>query len=142
METETQKHSNISVAKKTHFSHLTKFSFCCLVSIGTVKKTSKKVKISMCKNQKDESFLNPRVLMLQQMANISPNKVLSKKMSEKRREEKRREISFFSVPCYPPTFILSHHWYAPLQAASLGASILLRRGLLWQCGYFFCRHWP
>lgn len=66
----------------------------------------------------------------------------SEKRREEKREEKRREISFFCVPCYPPTFILSHHWYAPFQAASLGASILLRRGLLWQCGYFFCCHWP
>lgn len=38
MKTEAQKHFNISVTKKNPLNRLTKFCFCCLVSIGTVKK--------------------------------------------------------------------------------------------------------
>lgn len=52
------KHRNIqtSVLLRKPFEPSDKVSSCCLVSIGTVKKTSKRSKFSSCKTEKDVSL--------------------------------------------------------------------------------------
>lgn len=115
--------------------------FCCLVSIGTVKKTSKRSKFHCVKPKRRvfPQFKSPfapadgRPLPKQ-----SPSQEKQQRREEcKSKEKSQNQLSIFFLPCYPPSFILS-----PPGCRVGGQLILHQCGFLRQCSHSLPCPWP
>lgn len=118
-------------------SRLTKFSFCCLVSIGTVKKTSKRSKFQRVK-PKWRVFAQFKSLVARADSRPRPDHSPSQqKQREKRKsanQKRKVRINFLLSPLLSSSFNTAASDHLEL--------ILHRRGLLWQCSHSFHGDWP